>query len=99
MACARSRSGYLTTKWRGVHNGFAIRAEDFMSSYQRVWSELAEWDYDQRQNGAMDNPGSLPAPARTEEFTTESQRTQGRPKRELKSFSAFVFPVSSVTLW
>jgi hypothetical protein len=47
--------------WRGVHNGFAIRAEDFMSSYERVWSELSEWDHDQRENGVLESPGTLPA--------------------------------------
>ncbi len=50
-----------STKWRGVHNAFAIRAEDFMSAYRRVWSELGEWDYDQRENGPMEGPDSLPA--------------------------------------
>jgi catechol 2,3-dioxygenase-like lactoylglutathione lyase family enzyme len=48
-----------STRWRGVHNGFAIRAEDFMSSYQRVWSELSEWDYDQREQGKLADPGAL----------------------------------------
>jgi hypothetical protein len=50
-----------STRWRGVHNAYVVRADDFMSSYERVWSELDEWDYDQRAQGALAGAGDLPA--------------------------------------
>jgi len=62
-----------STLWRGVHNGFIIRAEDFIPSYERVWGELDEWDYDQRRDGKLEiDPGDLPA--RTGQHGSEAGR-------------------------
>ncbi|HZT07393.1 MAG TPA: VOC family protein [Chloroflexota bacterium] len=50
-----------STKWRGVHNAYIVRADEFMSAYQRVWSELSEWDFDQRKDDPIADPAALPA--------------------------------------
>ncbi|HEY3117723.1 MAG TPA: hypothetical protein VGK54_13350, partial [Chloroflexota bacterium] len=35
--------------YRGLHAALVVREEDFWSSYERIWAELPEWDYDERQ--------------------------------------------------
>ena len=51
-----------STRWRGVHSAFIIRQDEFIPSYERVWGELSEWDYDQAAQGPLQtDPGDLPA--------------------------------------
>jgi catechol 2,3-dioxygenase-like lactoylglutathione lyase family enzyme len=50
------------TKWRGVHSAYIVRQDEFIPAYERVWSELSEWDYDQAAEGPLKtDPGALPA--------------------------------------
>lgn len=51
-----------STRWRGVHSAYIVRDEEFIPSYRRIWDELAEWDYDEREQGPLaTDPGDLPA--------------------------------------
>jgi catechol 2,3-dioxygenase-like lactoylglutathione lyase family enzyme len=50
-----------STKWQGVHNAFVVRDEEFNTAYERIWDELEEWDYDQRAQGPVADPGALGA--------------------------------------
>jgi len=50
-----------STKWRGVHNAFVVRDAEFHPAYERVWAELEEWDYDQREQGPMADARALGA--------------------------------------
>ena len=50
-----------STKWQGVHNAFVVREEEFIPAYERIWNELEEWDYDQRAQGPVEDPGALGA--------------------------------------
>jgi len=48
--------------WRGLHSAFVIRDEDFLPTYQRLWGELSEWEYDGMRDGPLSvDPGSLSA--------------------------------------
>jgi catechol 2,3-dioxygenase-like lactoylglutathione lyase family enzyme len=50
-----------STKWQGVHNAFVVRDEEFYSAYERIWTELEEWDYDQRAQGPAADAAELGA--------------------------------------
>lgn len=50
-----------STLWRGVHNAYAIRDDEFLPAYKRAWDALSEWDYDNQAQGAHPDPSSLPA--------------------------------------
>ncbi len=43
------------------HAALVVQMDDFMSNYERMWAELPEWDYDERDGKPIENPGALPA--------------------------------------
>jgi hypothetical protein len=43
------------------HTALVVRCEDFFPAYERVWSELPEWDIDLRAGQTIADPLSLPA--------------------------------------
>jgi len=50
-----------STRIFGAHTAFIIRNEEFVPAYEKLWGELSEWNYDRRAQGALADPGALPA--------------------------------------
>ena len=47
---------------RDAHTALVLREEDFWPSYERMWAELPEWDFDAERDGTFDGDWeSLPA--------------------------------------
>ena len=50
-----------STRIFGAHTAFIIRNEEFLPAYERLWTDLDEWNYDRRAQGALADQGALPA--------------------------------------
>ena len=46
--------------YRDLHTALVVRPEDFWPNYERVWNELPEWDFDERNGRYAGDGESLP---------------------------------------
>jgi predicted enzyme related to lactoylglutathione lyase len=47
--------------YRDLHTALVMRPEDFWPSYERLWAELPEWDFDEQQGRYAGDGTTLPA--------------------------------------
>jgi hypothetical protein len=53
------------TGWSTLHTALAVREDEFMSAYQRLWGTLPEWDFDVTTLHTLSREEAESLPART----------------------------------